>query len=62
MGCMQPSFVASMNNAAFPSGGSNTVGDIEIEWKDGNPTHHAGPVTFCKVSGCGLFLEPPNCR
>ncbi|MEK7512279.1 MAG: hypothetical protein AAB575_04700, partial [Patescibacteria group bacterium] len=26
-----------------------TIGDIKIEYKDGNPTHHVGPVTFYKV-------------
>ncbi|MBI2099329.1 hypothetical protein HYT45_02880 [Candidatus Uhrbacteria bacterium] len=26
-----------------------TVGDIQIEWKDGNPTHHVASVTFYKV-------------
>lgn len=26
-----------------------TVGDVQIEWKDGNPTHHVASVTFYKV-------------
>lgn len=26
-----------------------TVGEVEIEWKDGNPTHHIAPVTFYRV-------------
>ena len=34
---------------APPEANAYTVGDFEIEWKDGNPTHHVAPVTFYKI-------------
>lgn len=42
--------IDEVRRIAPPEANAYTVGDIEIEWKDGNPTHHVGPVTFYKVT------------
>ncbi|MDO8505219.1 MAG: hypothetical protein Q7S48_01400 [bacterium] len=41
--------IDEVKRIAPPEANAYTVGDVEIEWKDGNPTHHVAPVTFYKI-------------
>ena len=41
--------IDEVKRIAPPEANAYTIGDVEIEWNDGNPTHHVGPVTFYKV-------------
>lgn len=42
--------IDEVRRIAPPEANAYMVGDIRIEWKDGDPTHHVGPVTFYKVT------------
>jgi len=42
--------IDEVKRLAPPEANAYKVGEIEIEWQGGNPTHHIGPVTFYKVA------------
>jgi len=41
--------IGEVKRIAPPEANAYTIGDVEIESKGGNPTHHVGPVTFYKI-------------
>lgn len=42
--------IDEVKRIAPPEANAYTVGDIDTEWTDGNPTHHVASVTFYKVT------------